>query len=316
MSLQLQNFQTFEDANKNEWNKLVDRTGASIFQTFEWNDLWWKNFGEGTLKIIEANDGGKLVGIAPFVEVNGVINLLGGMDITDYEDVVVTPEHREQFWRKIFDYLKDFKKFDFHFVPPSGTCEVIQKMSGDFHFHSEEVAPYIDLPGDFETYVSCLPRHDRQELRRKKKKLEVSSWQLEKAKSGEDVDDFFRLHRTSDTNKDKFMTEKMENFFRDMAKVFFDLGRLDLSYLVVEGKRVAANFSFLERDRVLAYNAGFDLNYGYLSVGVLAHAYAIREAIEKKLKVYDFLRGNEKYKYQLGAHDKSLYHITTVGDIK
>lgn len=300
----------FGIVDKDAWNRLVDKTGASMFQSFEWSELWWRHFGEGNLKILEVFDNKNLVGIAPFCEREGVISLIGGVDITDYEDVIVLTEYREQFWENVFSYLKDFIKFDFHFVPPNGTCEVIQKMRNDFHFHSEEVAPYIDLPDSFETYVSNLPRHDRQELRRKMRKLEAGVWKLEKAKDGNDVDNFISLHKNSDTAKDKFMTNKMEKFFREMAKIFYGLGKLDLCYLVVDGKKVAATLSFKEKDRILAYNAGFDLSYGYLSVGLLAHVYAIKEAIEKELKVYDFLRGNERYKYQLGAKDKSLYNIT------
>jgi len=314
VKLQVKIQNSFDGIDKKTWNELVDKTSSSVFQSFEWNSLWWKHFGQGNIKILEVLDGDLLVGVAPFFEKDGVIGLMGGMDITDYEDVIVLTEYKTLFWENIFSYLKEFNKFDFHFVPPHDTCEVIQKIRDDFHFHSEEVAPYLELPLDFETYISSLPRHDRQELRRKMRKLEALNYRLEKAKDGSDIDDFLRLHRESDTNKNIFMTPKMEDFFREMTKIFYDLGRLDLSYLAVEGKRAAATFSFKEKDRILAYNAGFDLNYSYLSVGLLAHALAIREAIENKLKIYDFLRGNERYKYQLGAIDKSLCHITTIGD--
>lgn len=307
-----------EEVNRNDWNNLVEKTRASVFQSFEWNSLWWKHFGEGPpkagvfrrvskLKIMEGYDGDRLVGVGPFYEVNGVLNLLGGEDITDYEDVICLTDYRREFIENIKNY-----KYDFRFVPEDGNLMALAEAKKEV----EEVAPEVELPSNFEDYINNLERHNRQELRRKMRKLERGMWKLEKAKDGEDIDDFIRLHKTSDRNKEKFMTVKMESFFRDIARVFFDLGRLDLSYLVVDGKRVASTFSFKEKDRILAYNAGFDVNYGYLSVGLLAHAYAIKGAINppshkasEGVKIYDFLRGNEKYKYQLGAKDKKLYRI-------
>lgn len=318
--MEIKEINDFASADKDSWNGLVEKTGGSIFQTFDWNDLWWKHFGEGSVRILQVFEDESLIGVAPFSELGGVVYLIGGMDITDYEDVIVLTEYRDKFWDSVFDYLKEYKKFDFHFVPPSGTCEAVQKVSGkyglDFHFHTEEVAPYITLPDSFESYISALPRHDRQELRRKMRKFEeAGEWMIEKAKDGHDIDDFLLLHKSSDTAKEKFMSPKMEGFFREMAIYFFDRNRLDLSYLKLNGKRVASTLSFREKDRILAYNAGFDLSFGYLSVGLLAHAYAIKAAIDSILSVYDFLQGNERYKYQLGAVDKQLCHVTTIGDI-
>jgi len=39
----------------------------------------------------------------------------------------------------------------------------------------------------------------------------------------------------------------------------------------------------------------------------LNHAFAIKRSIEDKMEVFDFMRGNERYKYDLGAVDKMLY---------
>ena len=39
------------------------------------------------------------------------------------------------------------------------------------------------------------------------------------------------------------------------------------------------------------------------------NALLIKEAIDKGIKVFDFLRGNERYKYDLGAKDVQLFRI-------
>jgi len=41
----------------------------------------------------------------------------------------------------------------------------------------------------------------------------------------------------------------------------------------------------------------------------LRHAHSIRYAIENGFTEYDFLRGNETYKYSFGVKERSIRHI-------
>src|SRR5947209_17193685 len=54
-------------ALRTEWNALLDRCErATVFQTWEWNQAWWRAFGRGKrLRLLEVRDGGELVGLAP-----------------------------------------------------------------------------------------------------------------------------------------------------------------------------------------------------------------------------------------------------------
>ncbi|MBZ0164846.1 MAG: GNAT family N-acetyltransferase [Notoacmeibacter sp.] len=51
----------------------------------------------------------------------------------------------------------------------------------------------------------------------------------------------------------------------------------------------------------LFYMAGRDEGVDILPPGTVLHAYSIRHAIENGFRTYDFLRGNESYKYSFGA---------------
>ena len=57
---------------------------------------------------------------------------------------------------------------------------------------------------------------------------------------------------------------------------------------------------------IALYNAAYDPGLASLSVGIVSHAWAIREAIARRYATYDLLRGDEPYKYDLGAHDRWL----------
>ncbi len=56
-------------ALEKEWEKLLSKSQATIFQTFEWQHTWWKYYGstsEHQLYIIVFRSGDVVVGIAPF----------------------------------------------------------------------------------------------------------------------------------------------------------------------------------------------------------------------------------------------------------
>ncbi len=88
---------------------------------------------------------------------------------------------------------------------------------------------------------------------------------------------------------------------RDQLKLFF---------LEVDGARVAACICFDYAGSYLLYNSGYDPEFARLSVGLLNKALCIRDAIEEGRSRFEFLRGTERYKYDLGATDRALYRIS------
>ena len=59
----------------------------------------------------------------------------------------------------------------------------------------------------------------------------------------------------------------------------------------------------------MLYNSGHDPEYRYYSVGLLLHSLCLRDALERGYRYFDFLRGNEPYKYRLGGRDHRIYRI-------
>ncbi|TME69054.1 MAG: GNAT family N-acetyltransferase, partial [Chloroflexi bacterium] len=83
-------------------------------------------------------------------------------------------------------------------------------------------------------------------------------------------------------------------------------GWLRLGVLSVDGEDAAVLFGFAYEGTLALYNAAYDPNLAPLSVGIACAAYAIRSAIAEGLRTYDFLRGDEPYKYDLGGADHWL----------
>jgi CelD/BcsL family acetyltransferase involved in cellulose biosynthesis len=58
---------------------------------------------------------------------------------------------------------------------------------------------------------------------------------------------------------------------------------------------------------IYLYNSAYDPAYSSLSVSLLLKVFNIRDAVEHGKKRFDFLSGDEPYKYDLGGHDVPLY---------
>jgi CelD/BcsL family acetyltransferase involved in cellulose biosynthesis len=75
----------------------------------------------------------------------------------------------------------------------------------------------------------------------------------------------------------------------------------------LEGRILAVDYGFLHARRAYYYLGGFDPEAAKVSPGTLVVAHAIEEAIREGACEFDFLRGQEPYKYKWGAHDRPCF---------
>ncbi len=122
---------------------------------------------------------------------------------------------------------------------------------------------------------------------------------------GAEMADFMALMAASSPDKAAFLTPSMRAFFDHLARAAFDAGWLQLSFLALGRQKLAAYLNFCYNDRVLVYNSGLDwANYPGFGAG-----YLIQHAIEHGYRAYDFLRGDERYKYRFGAVDVTVHRL-------
>lgn len=307
-----------------DWDDLINRSStAAFFQTKDWLTLWLKHFPIKE-KIVGVFDGEELIGIAPFsidnqkIDLLGVTPVLGRELVSDFGDIIAKISCEKTVWQEILTKVKSqkspaspgtgrakVKSVVFNFIrEDSPSFGILQELGGKAE--EIDVAPYIELPETWEDYLAGLDRHDRHELRRKMRKLgnaTVTKGNLS------DIDEFFRLMTLGNEQKRNFLKPEIKGFFQDVITLFLPKDMLEISFLEYEGWTIAAVLIFIFHNEVLLYNSGFDPKYSHLSPGLILKAYAIKEAIEKGRKRFDFLRGNERYKYDLGGKERKLYKI-------
>ena len=106
------------------------------------------------------------------------------------------------------------------------------------------------------------------------------------------------------------MSSDRERFFRRAALLLAETGITRLSFVELDGVRIASSLSFVCCGTKYLYNSGYDPAYGRLAAGLLNHAYNIRRSDRSRTVCVRFHAGDETYKYHLGGQDRLLYRLT------
>jgi CelD/BcsL family acetyltransferase involved in cellulose biosynthesis len=292
-----------------------------------WLRTWLAEFGANCEPLVLTCGDGNLVGLAPLMRADDRLTFIGDASICDFMDVLVDPASADaafdDLWRQLRD--QDWTEIElWGLMASSPTRDRIKACAAQNGYRVEErpeaVAPRLDLPATWEDYLSSLGKKDRHEIRRKIRRLydsgaavdfDVFSTQDEVVAA---MDDFLALHTQSRQDKTDFMTPEMESFFRRMASALAAEGLVRLFILRINGKPAAAVLCFDAGSHLYMYNSGYDPEFSGLSVGLVSKALVLRWAIENGMSGLDFLRGDESYKYDLGARDQQIYTLRLTRD--
>lgn len=211
-------------ALRSEWEELECNSSASIFQTFDWEYLWWKHFASETyhhLLIILIRNDSEVVGIAPFfVQSYSLfgfrtfrkLKLIGAglgysgspvlsMDTvgpTDYLDILIRKGYEHQVAASLSVFLRDhshlWDEIELQNVPETGAMfnhvlPLLKDMGIPIKKEISDVCPRIILPGSVDEYLASLNRKLRRKFRLSEKtflkRSDCSVEEIERGKSTE-----------------------------------------------------------------------------------------------------------------------------------
>lgn len=307
------------------WDDLLARARhRSPFLSWTWQSEWAAVFAaDRRLEVRCAEDAdGRLAAILPLYEAEaGTWCLLGGVDISDYLDLIAVEGREADAWLALLQgRAAEPVVWELHAVPAaSPTVSALPGLARASGLSAtvtlEERCPVLALPGSWEAYLAGLSGKHRHELTRKLRRFEreAPDARVTCLRRGEDIrarlGDFLDLHRRSGAGKTRFMDARMETFFRRAANALADRDAVRLWFLDLPAGPAAA-FLCLEWDgRVGLYNSGFHPDLAGLSPGLVLLSRVIRDAIERGQHTFDFLRGEERYKYEFGPVPEAVYQV-------
>jgi CelD/BcsL family acetyltransferase involved in cellulose biosynthesis len=327
---------TFPAGLQDAWNRLVDQNHSNVpFLRYGYLETWWQTHGGGEwpdaqLALVTAEEAGRLVGIAPLFytpnhQGQARLMLLGSIEVSDYLDLIVEQGLLQVFVDALLPFLAGaglpaWQSLDlynlFEDSPTLSALESAAQRPG-WAQKAERVyhCPAIPLPGDWETYLAGIDKKQRHEVRRKMRRLEAadvpSRWYVvtDESTLDEEMKAFTTLME-QDEDKARFLTPPMRLFMQSVVHWAFSEGLLHLAFLENDGKKAAAYFAFDYQNRLWVYNSGIDRAFLEYSPGWVLLGYQLQWANETGRSAFDFMRGDEEYKYRFGGIDRYLQRLT------
>lgn len=296
-----------------------DLRWPSVFVLPGWLDAWWQVFGAGykpLILVVREND--EVIGIAPLKLKDGTVSVIGDNSVCDYLDFITAPGKESAFALALLDYLLSHgvKSLVMETLRPESVAGNSVVDRAKRHGRSVTCSPIdvsfeTELPSNWEAYLASLESKQRRDIERKMRQLdrvaEVRFRVLRNSEVGEaELTSFFQMMGESRRDKAQFLTAEMRSFFEKIAAAMSAYGLLRLAFLEVGVARVAAILYFEYNDRIYLYNSGYMPQYAGMNVGLVSKLYCIRQAIEERKKVFDFLKGSEVYKSRLGGYEVKL----------
>jgi CelD/BcsL family acetyltransferase involved in cellulose biosynthesis len=178
------------------------------------------------------------------------------------------------------------------------------------------VAPFAPLPESWDAYLGGLSANMRQKIRRLLRQVDGSDalrvTHADASTIAHDLDILMRFWTEQWGERTGTHLAHALKQYRTMLRHAFDSGWLLLPVLW-QGERPVAALTILVDSTKRAYHffiAGRDRAFEGPQPGLTLHAHSIRHAIANGFGLYDFLRGNEPYKYSFGVEERRIRYIT------
>jgi CelD/BcsL family acetyltransferase involved in cellulose biosynthesis len=239
---------------------------------------------------------------------------MAGHPTADYTGFVCGSTDRPRVVASLARYVARNMAWDrlrFEEVNDPDLAQFIAHMPGDAAIRQSQgtACPRVNLPATWDACLKSLSSATRQSLK-KRLKHAAAAFRVARFDGRNDarmIDSLIRmaLQRTRDD------LDPNTGILGGMLKRCAGAGRAHMLMLYHEDTPVAGVASLIDRkDRSFGlYVTSFDERFAEYSPGRVAVALAIRDAIEAGMKVFDFLRGEEPYKFQFGGvsrHNRTL----------
>jgi CelD/BcsL family acetyltransferase involved in cellulose biosynthesis len=318
--------QDFSEFSESDWNALVEQSICDTpFSRHEYLSEWWKTLGGGEWKqaelvLVSARENDLLVGIAPLfvAQYDGqqALMLVGSIEISDYLDLIVRQADLPRFLTGLLDFLAShdagkWSAIDWYNLPDSSpTLPALKTESERRGWNSlEEMyrpTPRIPLNGSFDEYLGRVEKKQRHEIRRKMRRAVESEKNVrfhvidQTADIEAEMSAFFDL-MVQDPNKEQFLHPEMREQMAVTIRNAFARGYLWLAFLEVNGSKAAASLNFDYKNKLWGYNSGVGREHMEFSPGWVLLAFVIQWCTENGRSEFDFMRGDEEYKYRFGG---------------
>lgn len=319
-----------------EWAALLaSNPSASAFSLRAFHEAWWSAHGSGAEDVslaVRRGPNGDLLGYLPLMRRPDGVIYSGATLHIDYATVLLAPlaDTGDAGHDAVADALGTAllamrEPIDVRRIRPADLAHgrmvaAIQRAAAEASrtatYEVEEPAPFIDLQGigTLDEHLERLEKKQRHEIRRKVRRGEAAGVKIDASEDLlADLPTFVRLHRARWGDRGLFTeTAKGAEEERFLRELIVAAPRDTITMLTARNEEFgtfAAGLFLRDAGALRYWNAGGDAAARALSPGVLLFVHGVQIAIDERRPQFDFLRGNEPYKYECGAVDAHVMRL-------
>lgn len=310
------------------------RNARCLFQDYPWISLWEQVFKQdGQYVICKKNE--TILAVFPFYTTknadhrfrflrwNEMRLMATGLTIsTDYADFPAIKDTGSIWGDDIARFLEEIPDWDVirlsDVLEDSNAFTLFEALRSRGYrtiVINRSNCPYFDL--DFENvdaFIRTKPKTFRKNLMKRVRNINAQSEiRYESDVTAENwemlFDNLVRLHNIRKEAKGivgKFGDPSYTRFHRDAFQSYASSGQLFVPRLMDGEKIIAIRYAYIDRGVYYGYQSGMDPTYGVFSPGSVLTYYIVDDLIKRGVHRFDFLRGDEKYKYNWTSDESVL----------
>ncbi|MEX2142279.1 MAG: GNAT family N-acetyltransferase [Pirellulales bacterium] len=331
---------------RERWNQLAR---GLPFRRWEWLEPWWTHYGLESgqptpakrLVLLAVWDDQQLIAVAPWYLSRGwgegrTLRALGAGEVcSEYVTILCDLGCEDRVGAALANWLTENacgrrdEKLDWELLELSGVVagdrnvsrllDHLAELGNDVYPRAGQSCWRIELPERWNEFVSRLSKSHRKQVRRAARKLADrraivhQATTLDELRQGFDIlVDLHQRRWESLGDRGCFARPGFAPFHRATSERLFLDGCVDLLWLELDGRPLAAEYHLLGSDVVYAYQSGIDPDRLEHEPGRLAVTATIQRGIERGFRSYDFLRGDEPYKAHWRAEPRPMWEIRVV----
>ena len=181
---------------------------------------------------------------------------------------------------------------------------------------NNQIIPYLALPDSWERYLQNISSNTRQKIRRFLRKVDSTEFRITNVNADnleQHIEIITEMWRASwESRKGIKECNDIVYHMSFELRQCFEHGCLNLPVLWQGDRPLATIANLIDSDKktISFLVGGRDETFRKFPPGFVLHACAIRDAIARGFKTYDFLVGNESYKYSFGAKERYVRTVT------
>ena len=313
------------EALASDWQALC--TPNQFFAGPNWVLTWLRWSGAAPRVLVARDRSGALAAVLPLAQQRrGVWAFAGQRMGADHLDLVARSSARGVLAAGVLSYLATlpWRRVDLWHMAEDGALRAAlhdPRRAVPFEERATTICPYIETLGrTWDEYLATMfSRKRRHELRRTMRRFfEQPGARVEAVEKAADVassiDRLFALHAARFRVQGKstvFRGERLNAFHRALAERLLRDDELFLSFLRTDEGELAAYYGFRFGNKLYHFQSGMaPVDRGTSPGTILRNHTLAHDVFGRGLSEFDFLDGDESYKFQWATGQRRLFDIT------